>query len=55
MIVGMFMFVNIMSLLLSLCSLSVRMVMQCGIFGVLDFCVSFISCIVMSGYILCAR
>ena len=63
MALGMFMFVKVMSALISvmrplpcLCSLSVRMVVYCGIFGVLAFCVSFISCIVMmSGWVLCTR
>ena len=55
MALGMFMFVKVVSSLISvmspppcLCSLSVRMV------GYLAFCVSFVSCIVMmSGWVLC--
>ena len=57
---GMFMFVKVMSSLISvmsppscLCSLSVRMVVY---WGILAFCVSFVSCIVMmSGWELCTR
>ena len=63
MALGMFMFVKVMSSLISvmspppcLCSLSVRMVVLWGILGVLAFCVSFVSCIVMmSGWVLCTR
>ena len=60
MALGMFIFVKVMSSLISvmsptpcLCSLSVRMV---GYFRCLAFCVSFVSCIVMmSGWVLCTR
>ena len=39
-----------------LCYMYVRMVVECGIFGILDLCVSFVSCIVMmSGCVLSAR
>ena len=39
-----------------LCSLSVRMAVKCGIFGVLDVEVSFDYCIVMmSGCVVCMR
>ena len=63
MVLGMFMFAKVMSSLISvmsppprLHSLSVRMVVQWGIFGSLAFCVSFVSCIVMmSGWVLCTR
>ena len=63
MALGMIMFVNVMSSLIivmstppGLCSLSVRMVVYWGILGVLAFCVSFVSCIVMmSGWVLCTK
>ena len=39
-----------------LCSLSVRTVVQWGVFGVPAFYVSFVSCIaMMSGWVLCTR
>ena len=55
MALGMLMFVKVMPSLISLmsppspclCSLSVRMVVKWGICGVLAFCVSVVSCIVM--------
>ena len=61
MALGMFMFVKVMSSLISvlnpplcLCSLSVRMVVYWGMLAVLTVCVCFVSCIVMmSGWMLC--
>ena len=61
MVLGMFVkvmwsLISVMSPQPCLCSLSVRMVVEWGIFGVLPFCVSFVSCIVMvSGWMLCTR
>ena len=48
--------ISVMSPPFCLWSLSVRMVVWWGVLGVLAFCVSFVSCIVMmSGWVLCTR
>ena len=46
--------ISVMSLPHCLCSLSVRMVVWWGIFGVLALCVSFVSCFVMISIFFCS-